>query len=47
LIIDDTGFPNMGINDQGQIVGVYNKAGADHGFLYDPTAGTYTTLDAP
>jgi probable HAF family extracellular repeat protein len=36
-----------GINASGHIVGTYNKAGQDHGFLYNPNSGTYTTLDAP
>ena len=37
----------MGLKDDGQIVGGYNKAGQTHGFLYNPNGGTYTTLDAP
>jgi probable HAF family extracellular repeat protein len=37
-----------GINASGQIVGSYVDAtGGNHGFLYNPNGGTYTTLDDP
>src|SRR5262249_35975993 len=39
-----------GINDSGQIVGDYvgnSPITLTHGFLYDPSSGTYTTLDDP
>jgi uncharacterized membrane protein len=37
----------IGINDDGQIVGIFLEAGSDfyHGFLKDGT--TYTTIDVP
>jgi len=35
----------LGINDMGQIVGVYSNASGTHGFLL--SGGTYTTLDDP
>src|SRR5206468_2091599 len=31
----------------GQIVGFYVNASGNHGFLYNPNGGTYTTLDDP
>src|SRR5262249_15364292 len=34
-----------GINDAGQIVGYYENAGGNHGFL--SSGGTYTSLDDP
>jgi probable HAF family extracellular repeat protein len=34
-----------GINDSGQIVGVYRDAVGSHGFLFEN--GSYTTLDVP
>jgi probable HAF family extracellular repeat protein len=42
----------QGINSSGQIVGYYRNGDPfgqqfDHGFLYNPTDGTYTTLDDP
>jgi probable HAF family extracellular repeat protein len=41
-----TGTRIFGINDRGQIVGVFGDAfGKAHGFLLD--SGTYTTLDVP
>jgi probable HAF family extracellular repeat protein len=42
-----TGTAASGINDNGQIVGSYFKDGRDHGFLYNPSGGTYVTLDVP
>ena len=37
-----------GINDAGQVVGFFGDlAGANDGFLFDPTTGSYTTLDVP
>jgi probable HAF family extracellular repeat protein len=36
-----------GINNVGQIVGYYIDGLGNHGFLYNPHSGTYTTLDAP
>ena len=35
----------IGINDKGQIVGVYTDSSGPHGFIYDN--GTYTTIDDP
>jgi probable HAF family extracellular repeat protein len=34
-----------GINDAGQIVGLYHNSSGYHGFLY--SAGTYTPIDDP
>jgi probable HAF family extracellular repeat protein len=37
-----------GINNFGQIVGEYtDNNGAAHGFLYNPSNGSFTTLDDP
>src|SRR5438105_5274689 len=42
------GTTPTGINNAGQIVGTYfDSAHTIHGFLYDPSTGTYTTLDDP
>jgi probable HAF family extracellular repeat protein len=46
-VISTPGAP-VGINNAGQIVGSYfDSAHTTHGFLYDPSTGTYTTLDDP
>ena len=38
----------FGINDAGQIVGVYcDSSGTPHGFLYNGSTSTYTTIDDP
>jgi len=38
-----------GINNSGQIVGMYNGGGGHlwHGYSYDRTSGTFTTIDVP
>src|SRR5207302_1270634 len=41
------GTQAFGINGSGQIVGVYADGSGNHGFLYNPNGGTYTTLDDP
>jgi len=43
-----TGFTYAnGINDSGQVTGTFQDATGIHGFLYDPIANTYSTLDHP
>jgi len=41
------GTQAFGINGSGQIVGAYANGSGNHGFLYNPNGGTYTTIDDP
>jgi probable HAF family extracellular repeat protein len=45
LATNPIGTTATGINDLGQVVGWYNNGSGYHGFLYNPTTGTYTTIN--
>lgn len=45
VLVVGRGRESLGINDRGQVVGTFQSAGVNHGFLLD--AGVVTKIDAP